>query len=137
MENWKEPFLFMLIQRYVKIVGKHGLREPDKVKEFTNDYQRQSDIYYEYLSEQLEITGNKNDTISLPNLYADFRMWSKEAHTDRRIPPRLDFKENIEEKIGKIKNNKWKGVRFSVDKNNSDSDSESDSEKEKNPILSK
>lgn len=135
MENWKEPFLFMLIKRYANIVSKYGLREPDKVKEFTNDYQRQSDIYYEYLSEQLEITNDKKDTISLATLYADFRMWSKEAHTDRRIPPRLEFKENIEEKIGKIKNNKWKGVIFSIDKNNSDEDSDSDNEK--NVILSK
>tara|TARA_B100000902_G_scaffold328749_1_gene324958 strand:- start:8472 stop:11114 length:2643 start_codon:yes stop_codon:yes gene_type:complete len=136
MENWKEPLLFMLIERYINRVKIEGLREPDKVKEFTNDYQRQSDIYYEYLSEQLEITNNKKDAINLTTMYNDFKMWSKEAHTERRVPPRCEFKDNIEDKLGKMRNNRWKCVRFCLDKNNSDN-SDSESEDEKNVILAK
>ncbi len=136
METWKTPLLFMLINRYVSRLRVEGLREPDKVKEFTNEYQRQSDIYHEYLSEQLEITSNKKDTINLTTMYNDFKMWAKEAHTERRMPPRCEFKDNIEEKIGKMRSNKWRCIRFCLDKNNSD-DTDSDSEDEKKPILFK
>jgi P4 family phage/plasmid primase-like protien len=136
METWKTPLLYMLINRYVTRLRVEGLREPDKVKEFTNEYQRQSDIYYEYLSEQLEITTNKKDTINLTTMYNDFKMWAKEAHTERRMPPRCEFKDNIEEKIGKMRSNKWRSIRFCLDKNNSD-DTDSDSEDEKKQILFK
>ncbi len=132
MDNWKEAFLFLLINRYVKRFKVNGLKEPEKVKEFTNEYQRQSDIYYEYISEQLQLTGNNKDRINLTTMYNDFKIWYKEAHTERKVPPRGEFKENIEEKIGKMKSNGWRGVRFGIDKMDSDSDSDSENEKSKN-----
>ena len=110
--------------------------EPKKIKQFTDDYQRQSDIYYEYISEHLELTGNTKDKINLTNMYNDFRMWYKEAHTERKLPSRSDLKDNIEEKLGKMKTNGWKGVRFAISKDDSDSDSEC-SETDKNKYLTK
>ena len=132
MDNWKEAFLFLLVNRYVTRFKVNGLKEPEKVKEFTNEYQRQSDIYYEYISEQLQLTGNSKDRINLTTMYNDFKMWYKEAHTERKIPARGEFKENIEEKIGKMKSNGWRGVRFGLEKNDTDSDSDSDCENQKN-----
>lgn len=125
MVNWKEPFLFILIDRYVKRFKYNGLIEPNKVKKFTDEYQRQSDIYYEYISEQLELTNDSKDKINLTTMYNDFKIWYKEAHTERKIPPRGEFKENIEEKIGKMKSNYWRCIRFMMDKIDSDSDNES------------
>lgn len=132
MDNWKEAFLFLLIDRYVTRFKINGLKEPEKVKEFTNEYQRQSDIYYEYISEQLQLTGNSKDRINLTTMYNDFKMWYKEAHTERKIPARAEFKENVEEKIGKMKSNGWRGIRFGLEKNVNESDSDSDCESEKN-----
>ena len=131
MDNWKEAFLFLLIDRYVTRFKINGLKEPEKVKEFTNEYQRQSDIYYEYISEQLQLTGNSKDRINLTTMYNDFKMWYKEAHTERKIPARAEFKENVEEKIGKMKSNGWRGIRFGLEKNVNESDSDSDCESEK------
>lgn len=125
MEKWKEPLLFLLINRYVERYKNQGLIEPDKIKQFTTEYQRQSDIYYEYLSEQLEITSNPKDRINLSTMYNDFKMWYKEAHTERKIPPRSEFKENIEEKIGKMRSSGWKRIIFKGDKNIKETLSES------------
>jgi putative DNA primase/helicase len=125
MENWKEAFLFILIKRYNDRYKKNGLIEPNKIKEFTNEYKRQSDIFYEYINEQLEFTNNVKDKINLTNMYNDFKIWFKEAHTERKIPTRSEFKDNIEEKIGKLKSNCWKNVIFLQEKNNLiDSDTE-------------
>lgn len=136
MEDWREPFLFLLINRYVTRYKKLGNIEPAKIKKFTDDYQRQSDIYYEYISEHLELTGNSKDKINLTNMYNDFRMWYKEAHTERKLPSRGDLKDNIEEKLGKMKTNGWRGVRFAIANDDSDNDSEC-SEEEKNKYLTK
>ena len=122
MDNWKEPLLFMLIQRYMKRYKLNGLVEPEKVTAFTKEYQRQSDIYYEYMSEQLELTSNNKDRINLTTLYNDFKMWYKEAHTERKCPARSIFKENIEDKLGKMRSNGWRGIRFAIDKNDSDTE---------------
>ena len=136
MDNWKEPLLFMLINRYINRFHVTGLIEPNKVKEFTNEYKRQSDIYYEYISEQLELTGNSKDRINLTTMYADFKMWYKEAHTERRMPVRCEFKDNVEEKIGKMRSNGWRGITFCVDKNkNRNKVEDSDSDSENNVIL--
>ena len=69
-------------------------------------------------------------------MYNDFRMWYKEAHTERKLPSRGDLKDNIEEKLGKMKNTGWRGVRFAIANDDSDNDSDC-SEEEKNKYLTK
>ena len=49
-------------------------------------------------------------------MYNDFKIWFKEAHTERKVPTRSEFKDNIEEKIGKLKSNCWKNVIFLQEK---------------------
>ena len=125
MEMWKEPLLFLLINRFCERHINNGIIEPNKIKEFTNNYQRQSDIYHEYLSEQIETTKNPKDKLNLTTMYNDFKIWYKEAHTDRKIPQRPEFKENIEEKLGKMRAVGWICVRFAIMKNQQMSDSDS------------
>ena len=129
MEKWKEPFLYLLINRYNNRYKDNGLIEPEKIKKYTNDYKRQSDIYYEYISEQLEMTNNQKDKIILTTMYADFKMWYREAHTDRKIPSKSEFKDGIEEKIGKMRSTGFRNVRFSFDtKEQDDCNNDSDSD---------
>ncbi len=137
MEKWKEPLLFLLISRYNNRYKNNGLIEPEKIKKYTNDYKRQSDIYYEYISEQLDVTGNQKDKIILTTMYADFKLWYKEAHTDRKIPSKSEFKDGIEEKLGKMRSTGFRNVRFSFDTKpegecNDDTDSDNDDEKSNN-----
>ena len=122
METWKESFLFLLIQRYIKRFKNNGLKEPLKVKQFTNEYQKKSDIFLEYINEHIIYTGNKKDRVNVTTLYLDFKAWYKESHSERGIPKKLDFKENLESKLGKMDTVGWKGHKLK------------ESEKQKNRI---
>ncbi len=131
METWKESFLFLLIQRYIKRFKNNGLKEPLKVKQFTNEYQKKSDIFLEYINEHIIYTGNKKDKVNVTTLYLDFKAWYKESHSERGIPKKLDFKENLESKLGKMDTVGWKGHKLKesekqkIESDDSDSDNES------------
>ena len=95
-----------------------------KVKAFTLEYQKASDIYLEFINEQIVFTTNKRDRINLTTLYSEFKSWSKEAHTERRCPSRSEFKSNLEDKFGKMKPAYgWQYIKIKVT-NNEESDSD-------------
>ena len=128
MDTWKEAFLFLLIQRYIKRFRLEGLKEPIKVKQFTNEYQKKSDIFLEYVNEQIIYTGDKKDKVNITTLYLDFKFWYKESHSERGIPKKLDFKENLETKLGKMGAVGWRGHKLkNTEKQNIESD-DSDSD---------
>lgn len=115
--NWKEAFMSILINRLKLITYNKNknicIHEPKKVKEFTIEYQKTSDRYLEFIKDNLINTNNEDDKIFDNSLYKLFKTWYKEAHTDKQIPSRNEFRSNMEEKIGSIKNlgggRGWKG----------------------------
>ena len=64
-------------------------------------------------------------------LYLDFKSWYKESHSERGIPKKLDFKENLESKLGKMDPVGWRGHKLKesekqkIESDNSDSENES------------
>ena len=124
MENWKPAFMALLINRF-KRYKEYGLKEPYKVKSFTLEYQKSSDIYLEFINEQIVFTSDKKDKINLTTFYSEFKVWFKEAHTERKCPSRNEFKNNLEEKFGKMKSFGWQFMKIKTDKlEDSDSDEE-------------
>ena len=129
IENWKEALLSILIYRFNLISYKRKnkilLNEPNKIKEFTLEYQKNSDIYYEFINENIVETNNTTDYIFVADTYDIFKIWYKEAHTERKCPIRNVFKTNIEDKFKKCKkiNGKdgWKGYKL-IDDDNSDNE---------------
>ena len=122
MANWKSAFMSILINRFKKYKV-NGLVEPVKVKSFTLEYQKSSDTYLEFINEQIEFTPNKKDRINLTVLFSEFKSWFKEAHTERKCPSRNEFKNNLEEKFGKMKSFGWQYMKIkSEDLCDSDSD---------------
>ena len=124
MINWKSAFMSILINRFKKYKV-NGLIEPMKIKSFTLEYQKSSDIYLEFINEQIEFTTQKRDRINLTTLYSEFKSWFKEAHTERKCPSRNEFKSNREEKFGKMKSYGWQYMKIKCEEmDNSDSDSD-------------
>ena len=93
--------------------------------------QKKSDIFLEYINEHIIYTGNKKDKVNVTTLYLDFKAWYKESHSERGIPKKLDFKENLESKLGKMDTVGWKGHKLKesekqkIESDDSDSDNES------------
>lgn len=122
--NWKEPLLSILIHRFKKIhykkINKLPLDEPVKVKQFTLEYQKNSDIYLEFIKDTIIKTDDSEDKIYDTELYKLFKTWFKESQTDPKIPNRNEFKLNIEEKLKCYKNlgggRGWEGYKL-IDNN--------------------
>src|SRR5439155_6741299 len=53
LELWKKAFMWYLINIWYPIFKKYGLIEPEKVTQFTKKFKKQSDIFLEFIEENL------------------------------------------------------------------------------------
>ena len=115
IKMWNEALMSLLIYTFNKNKNKEHI-DPQKVSKFTKEYQKNSDFYLEFINDNIETTSNNKNNITVVELYSTFKFWYKEAHTDKKLPNRIEFKNNIEEKFGKVKvvNNKqsWRCIKF-------------------------
>lgn len=114
LKLWNQPFMWLLLNKYYKDYRINGIKEPAKVREFTDKYKSDSDIFYEYIKSVYIITGNSKDRESLTNLYEGFRVWFKTGHGNGSCPTRkemqLYFEDSTEGKYT-IKNGIVGGVK--------------------------
>ena len=104
MENWKEPFLWILLQRYKAYVEgdkekniKPGLHEPEEVLKYTHSYRLNNNIFVEFIDEA--IVDDDDGFITVADLYAEFKEWFRESH-NLKPPPKKDFQAGIERELG-------------------------------------
>ena len=96
MDKWKRAFMWVLIHKYYPIYRKAGgVPEPSKIKRQSDEYQKSSDIYFEFMSENLEITGKKSDWEKTNEIYDNFRTWYKSSYNGGSTPLLKDFKSYI------------------------------------------
>jgi hypothetical protein len=96
---------------------------------YSEEYQRRSDVYLEFITEYLELEdATNNDTLKLSQLYSTFKDWWKENSSERKSPSRTDFKEDFEDKFGRMNRYGWKRMKWRVreEKENFDCDSDED-----------
>lgn len=80
LEMWKQAGIWYLLKKYYPKYRKLGVTEPDKVKEFTNKYRKECDLYDEYLNETFDLTRNNMDTVSIKEIGETFRDWYRESY---------------------------------------------------------
>lgn len=100
-ENWKIYLISILINKF-KDYKENGLIEPKEVTKFTNKYQASSDVFLEYLNENIVITNKKKDYLRVNSLYLMFKDWYKNSYSDRKVPGRREFNDYINEKYSDI-----------------------------------
>ena len=98
LPEWKEGLMSILIHRFPNYL-KHGLIEPESVLKYTRQYQENSDIYLEFINEFIVITNNDDDELDEGDAYDEFKNWHREAHSDKRMPSKGDFKLGLKEKL--------------------------------------
>ena len=85
--------------------------EPDKVQLATASYRKQNDIYRQFIEESI-IECNKS-TISLVELYAQFKEWFKDSLPNHQLPIKNEIKEYFIKLWGDpAKGYKWNGYRI-------------------------
>jgi P4 family phage/plasmid primase-like protien len=108
---WKEAFMYILLEHY-KDYKKHGLHEPQAVKDATREYQRNNDVYNDFVTDCL-IKDDKSSA-KLEDTFRVFKDWWKENRCDKS-PSRKDMKVSIEKKIGKYQSSAkggWCGYKL-------------------------
>jgi len=114
MKLWSQAFMWLLIRVYYPKYIKSGISEPQKVKIFTDKYQKNSNVYHEYISEFMTPTGNKDDAESLNDIYRSFKAWFKDAYNGGKCVPRKEFYDYMTtRKEYKIENLKLIGYKMS------------------------
>lgn len=113
-DDWKEPFMSMLIEYYKKIITEK-IKEPDEVLECTRDYQRRNDIIADFIDSAVE----KHDTsfLSITDAFIEFKSWLKEEGVlDRGSMRKNDFQNYLDKNFGKAVKKKllkgWPGYRL-------------------------
>ena len=110
--EWKSAFLSILLEKY-KLYIKNGIDEPDKVLAHTKEYEANSDIYMEYIRDNILSTTNK-DYVSIEEVWEDFKKWYKASNRpDNKKPLKPELRTEMEIRLGKIYKKKYFiGYRF-------------------------
>jgi P4 family phage/plasmid primase-like protien len=102
--NWKELFMGYLIDVFYKKYSTNGIKVPDEVKKYTMEYQKQCDMYSDFIIEVIEESNSVDSTINIGELHEEFKTWYVENFNDNKsIPSKRDFKKYLEKKYGKNK----------------------------------
>jgi P4 family phage/plasmid primase-like protien len=85
--------------------------EPAKVREATAIYRRQNDIYRQFIEES--ITEDKNASLTITEMYAQFKEWFKEGWPNMSLPIKNEVKEYFDRLWGEADRGvKWTGYRI-------------------------
>jgi P4 family phage/plasmid primase-like protien len=112
MEVWKGAFLWYLINVYYPLYKKQGIKEPKKVTLYTDKYRKASDIYLEFLDENIVITKNYSEKIPVTDIYTYFRHWYGESYAKSGCPSKKDLQEYMGNHNYKMKNGFLIGAKF-------------------------
>jgi P4 family phage/plasmid primase-like protien len=105
-----EPFAWYLLEWRKNVKTIH---EPEKVKHATMLYQKQNDIFRQFISEILQ--ENECGVISITIIYTEFKDWFREGFSNMPLPNKNDVKDYFEKIWGDSKSGKWKGWSIKSD----------------------
>ena len=108
----KEALLSKLIEIYRETKGKISVI-PEEVLEETNQYKSDSDIYEQYILDNLIVTKNIENKINDKELFKHFNDWKlNEKKNIKTIIDKKTFIKDMCNKLGKTKNNEFIGIVF-------------------------
>ena len=119
LEKWKECFMFMLIQWFKKY-KETGLKEPEEVKKFTKQYEKECDVFLEFIDDKTKVNPEKHVYISA--LHNTFKAWYKDAYVGNKAPSRKELKGWMDQNYEAYKKTGWKGLEIVYDDEETDDD---------------
>jgi len=128
LEKYAPALMWLLLNVYYPIYQKSNYDiskfEPNKVKQYTIDYQKKNDFYLEFLEEHYISTGDKKDKDSLTNIYTTLRFWIRETQNGVRCPSKKELKQYLINKKYICKGNNIHGLKYVDREEESDNDDE-------------
>ena len=59
---------------YYNKYKKNGIKPPQDVTKYTDEYQKQCDIYIDFIKNSIEFTDNESDTLCISEVHDEFKM---------------------------------------------------------------
>lgn len=110
------PAFLWLCMQYFPIYKKEGIANPDIVKQHTEKYWKDNDIFSQFISENIENDeGNINSSVTLTAIHSKFKSWFSNAFPGNKIPGRIKIKSELVSRWGEPKSNAWFGIRMISD----------------------
>jgi P4 family phage/plasmid primase-like protien len=73
IKTWSQAFMWLLLNKYYPDYIKNGLIPPTIIENETNEYRQKSDVYLQFVNDNITITNNKKDKIDINALYQFFK----------------------------------------------------------------
>ena len=115
LEEYGEAFMSILIHYYKKY-STDGLKEPDEVMKYTKEYRKCSDLYSEFIDdniEELKIPDPKLKT-TMSQIYQIFKDWYRENHPDNKCPVKSEVKKIFTKKYGIPVKGIWHNIKINI-----------------------
>lgn len=113
------PAFLWLLKEYYPIYATEGLIDPPIIKDHTDQYWRENNIYEQYVTDRIcqakDAKGNINNKVglTLTKVFNDFKMFMQENYPSANMPDRKHVKTNISLALKcKLKGRAWYGIRF-------------------------
>lgn len=120
VQSLKPEFMSILLH-YYKDYAENGLKEPAEVMKYTREYEKQSDIYSEFIEEHIIEVNTNNEKTTNKELYSVFKDWYRENRPGNKVPQMGEFKKDIIKKFGKPKHGTgWTNIRIKFEESEID-----------------
>jgi phage/plasmid-associated DNA primase len=112
------PAFLWLMAHYFPRYCTEGLTDPVIVKETTETYWRDNDIYAQFAGDMIkEVFTEKGDRdptarATLAEIYTEFKVWFKDTFPQMKIPERPIVRAELCSRWGKMLGNAWHGIRI-------------------------
>ena len=119
-ETWSEHFMALLLE-YHKKYKTNGLRVPDEIMEYTDEYRAQSNLFRDFFRDKIDYEHNSNCYLTIDRIYEAYRFWHRGVEADsKKMAPRKKLRTYLDEKYGKSKNRRgpnrgYKGLKLVID----------------------
>lgn len=109
LKRMAEPFAYILLNHRLNITNRD---EPEKVLIATNLYRKQTDLYRQFIEEN--IVQDPTKTITLTCIYDVFKDWFKQSFPGQQVSSKPDVQEYFESLWGNCESSvkKWTGYRL-------------------------
>lgn len=111
IDQLAEAFMAILIHYWNKFVAcDFRMNEPPCVLEYTKKYQSNSDVYLEFIGENIE--KEENSRLTFNDAWNQFKFWMKGAYPNMKCGNKPEVRNQLESKLGECKKHGWIGIKL-------------------------
>lgn len=98
-DSWAEPFMSILVH-YHKLYRTNGIKAPDEIDEYTNEYRATNNHFKEFANDCIEEDTGSKEIYTTERIYDTYKKWYKESQCDTKSKKRSELKIYLDEKFG-------------------------------------